>query len=863
VDSSEYKELFLAEAQEYLQTLNSCLLNLEKNPEDANNLTEMFRVMHSLKGMAGTMGYDQITEVSHSLENFLEELKSGELSPSAEKVDMLFDGVDLLQRLLVSPDDPSEEDKKSASELLERIKNFRDTPADKGTGETKEKKEESVPVAPPSPPGDKTASGQEYLDLNEEEKQKLKYGLRMGGTSCIVNITLREDSLMKSVRAYMVMQVLEKNGDIITTSPPMNDLEQENFDRSFIVGIVLLYSDQETVKNSLLNIAEVEKVEFLPWNTEEFAPAETRKEVEQAEKEAAPSAEVVGDPGDSTFELPLNETEKENLRSALNKGGEGYLFQITLKEGVMMKSVRAYMVLRELEDNGEIITTYPSMSDLDEENFELSFLVAVVSESMAKEEVRNALLNITEIEKVDIFPWEIKEKTGPAPPPSEPAPPDTEDGAGVQEKPAEKEGKAAEAAGKKGNADKAAADKGVQDASKSGVVEKTVRVETVKLDELINLVGEMVINRTQVLELGKGQSEELDRCLEQLDRIATDLQNASMKLRMVPIKQVFDRFPRMVRDIGKEKGKEVQLHISGEDTELDRSLINQLSDPLVHLIRNAIDHGLENAEEREKQGKNRKGNIYLMAHHEGSHVVITVEDDGKGMDPEKLKESAVRKGVITPEEAEKFRAEETYNLIFYNGFSTTETVSEVSGRGVGMDAVKNNIEAMQGSVEVSSETGEGSRFVLRLPLTLAIIKALMVKADNHVYAIPIETIRENVYMEPEQIKTIQKGWVANLRDEVIPIHFLNEMLEFPVTKEGWEEYPVVVVASGEKVVGLIVDEMVGQQEVVIKNLGGYLRELKGIAGATVLGDGSVSLIIDVVGLLEDGRVEIGQDSINY
>ena len=887
MDSSEYKELFLAEAQEYLQTLNGCLLSLEQNPEDQDNLAEMFRVMHSLKGMAGTMGYEQITEVSHSLENFLDLLKSGDLASTSDKVEMLFDGVDLLQKLVVNPENPSEEDKVAASGLLERIKAHKEGKIEPGQpvgigGETSS-------GAPESQAGEageeKTAGGsrpseaeegelEEFFGLNEEEKQKLIADLQGGGESYLVEVTLKEDSLMKSVRAYMVLQVLEKYGDIITSSPSMNDLEQENFECSFTVGLVVFSPALEEIKESLLNIAEVQNVDIKPWPTSvpgagEAATGEAGGETAREEQAATVTPSGADEPEESTFELPLSEEEKENLRNALNKGGEGYLFQVTLKEGAMMKSVRAYMVLRELEDNGEIITTYPSMKDLDEEKFDRSFLVALVSESLAREEVQSSLLNITDIEKVEIFPWNIKEKVGAVPPPEpEPSP---EAGPGLPEETGKEEAAAAEtkpsseagsaAAGKGSGAYK---EKSGQEApSRSSVMEKTVRVETVKLDELINLVGEMVINRTQVMELGRGYTEELDRCLEQLDRIAVDLQSASMKLRMVPIKQVFDRFPRMVRDISKEMGKEVQLHISGEDTELDRSLINQLSDPLVHLIRNAIDHGLEDMEERQEKGKDKKGNVYLMAHHEGSHVVITVEDDGKGMDPEKIKEAAIKKGVITREEAEKFRDDEAYNLIFYNGFSTSREISEVSGRGVGMDAVKNNIEAMQGSVEVKSEIGEGTRFVLRLPLTLAIIKALMVKTNENVYAVPIENIRENVYLEPSQIKTIHGGWVANLREEVIPIHFLSELLDFPVNRDAMEEYPVVVVSAADKIVGLIVDEMVGQQEVVIKNLGGYLKELKGIAGATVLGDGRVSLIIDVVGLLDDGRVEIGQNSIDY
>jgi two-component system chemotaxis sensor kinase CheA len=360
-----------------------------------------------------------------------------------------------------------------------------------------------------------------------------------------------------------------------------------------------------------------------------------------------------------------------------------------------------------------------------------------------------------------------------------------------------------------------------------------------------------------VLELGSQlKNEALESSLEHLERVTTELQGAVMTLRMVPIKQVFDRFPRMVRDLSQEKGKEVEPIVTGEETELDRTIVNQIGDPLVHLLRNAVDHGLEDEDERVKRGKSPIGKVFLEAHHEGSHVVVSVADDGFGIDPEKVKEKAIQKGTISREEADMISADEAVRLIFRSGFSTAAVVSDISGRGVGMDVVKTAIEGLNGTVEVKSELGKGSKFILRLPLTLAIIRALMVKAGDEVYAIPIEAIQENIIVNPEDIRSVQQGRVITLRDEVLQLYSLKE--SFGMGKfEEQGVYPVVIVQLGDKKVGFAVDDLLGQQEIVIKSLSSFINDIKGIAGATILGDGRVTLILDVAGLLEDGRVNVG------
>jgi two-component system chemotaxis sensor kinase CheA len=370
-----------------------------------------------------------------------------------------------------------------------------------------------------------------------------------------------------------------------------------------------------------------------------------------------------------------------------------------------------------------------------------------------------------------------------------------------------------------------------------------VRVETERLDKLINLVGELVISRTQVIEMVKG-GEATDRmgAVDQLDRITTELQYAAMSLRMVPIKQVFDRFPRMVRDLAQSRGKEINLEIFGETTELDRSIVNQIGDPLVHLIRNSIDHGIEPKEERIAKGKPGAGTIRLNARHEGSYILIEIMDDGKGLDVNRIRDKAVERNLL-PEGTKEISMGEAVNLLFQPGFSTAEIVTDLSGRGVGLDAVKAVVESLSGTISVESEPGKSTRTTIKLPLTLAIIKALLVKVDGETVAIPIQAVRENIQIESEQIKTVQQRPVIMLRNEVLPLYDLAQCLGFtPVDTSG--PLPVIIVEVRGSKVGFIVEDLIGQQEIVIKSLSGIVGDIKGVAGATILGNGRIALIID-------------------
>ncbi len=390
------------------------------------------------------------------------------------------------------------------------------------------------------------------------------------------------------------------------------------------------------------------------------------------------------------------------------------------------------------------------------------------------------------------------------------------------------------------------------------VTDTTIRVDVQRLDHLMNLVGELVLGRnrlSQIVSIDKDEdgredfSHHLNDTAAQIDFITTELQTAVMKTRMVQIGRVFNRFPRLVRDIAREFSKDIRLVISGEETELDKSIIEEISDPLVHLIRNAADHGVESADVRENAGKPRQGTIHLTAGHEGNHVIIEVQDDGAGIDPERLKQKAMEKGIITPEEAHEMKTEDTYSLIFLPGFSTAQKVSSVSGRGVGMDVVKTNITKLNGIIAVESEVGKGTRFTLKLPLTLAIIQGLLVGVGNETFAIPLSSVLEVVHTQRSEVSTVNGREVIRLRETVLPLVDISEILDVPGRDAEVKAFYTVVVGVANRKFGIVVDRLIGQKEIVIKPLGAYLKNIPGIAGSTILGDGRVIMIIDAGELL--------------
>lgn len=656
MDISSFKDVFAAEARDYLQSLNDDLLSFEKNPGDKETVDDMFRAAHSLKGMAGTMGFDELAEFTHEMESVLDLLRNQELEPTADVINTLFSSVDTLEILL---------EQTISSEPITPIK-AQIAALEALTQQTSwaAKLDQHQDTAVLS------------VELDEFHRETVKQGIAQGYLALAIKVTLRANTILKSVRVYTVFQAVEQVATVIQSNPSVQDLEEEKFDNSFVLTI-LTKESPESIQKIVENISEIDGVEVVHLSNED-GQQHIVAEVEAAPQEAAAA-------------------------------------------GKQQTSVAA--------------------------------------------------------------PTPIVRQHRP---------------------------------------------------------EALVRVETERLDKLINLVGELVTSRTQVVEMAKG--DDTIGALDQLDRVTTELQYAAMSLRMVAIKQVFDRFPRMVRDLAQASGKDINLQIFGEMTELDRTIVNQIGDPLVHLIRNSIDHGLEPKAERVARGKPEAGTLTLGARHEGSHILIEISDDGQGLNLGKIREKAIERGLLNPSYGE-LSVEEAGDLLFSPGFSTAQEVTDLSGRGVGLDVVKSTVESLSGTIEIESEPGRFLRTIIKLPLTLAIIKALLVVADGETLAIPIQAVRENIQVERSQIKTVQQRNVIMLRNEVLPLYDLAESLGFrPLKIDG--PLPVIVVEIRGQKVGFVVEDLIGQQEIVIKSIRGILNDIRGIAGATVLGNGTIALIID-------------------
>ena len=406
----------------------------------------------------------------------------------------------------------------------------------------------------------------------------------------------------------------------------------------------------------------------------------------------------------------------------------------------------------------------------------------------------------------------------------------------------------------------------------ASAVEQTIRVDVKRLDHLMNLIGELVLGKNRLIKInddveeryeGEAFLEELNQVVSIVSLVTTDLQIAVMKTRMLPIGKVFNKFPRMIRDLSRELNKKIELEITGEETELDKSIVEEIGDPLVHIIRNSCDHGIETPENRLLAGKPETGTIQLKAYHEGNHIVIQIIDDGKGLDAGMLKAKSVEKGIITEKEADSMSEKEAFGLIFRPGFSTAAQVTSVSGRGVGMDVVKTNIEKLNGMIDIDSEVGKGTSMKLKIPLTLAIIQALLVGVQEEYYAIPLASVLETVRISKDEIYTVESRSVMRLRDEVLSLVHIGDIFEVERVFDNSEHAYVVVLGLAESKIGLIVDSLVGQEEIVIKSLGEYLKGIEGIAGATIRGDGGVTLIVDVAALMQMAKSvksTVGQES---
>ena len=684
MDTSQYMSMFLEESLDNLQTLNESLLELEQNPEDVDKVNEIFRVAHTIKGMAATMGFNDLAELTHKMEDVLSEFREGELKVTQDVVTVLFDCLDTLEKM---------------------------------------------------------------VDLVQE------------GSDEKVDI----ESIMAKL-AY-----IKENG---------NKNQQENI------------------------------------------PEESN------------SAEVKVSHNDS-IGLDLNEYDISVIKQAHEKGFNAVEIKVTLSENTLLKSARAFLIVKDLEDHGEILKSVPSTQDIENEEFDLELKFVLITKNTV-DEILSIVNGISEVVKVEASAIEIEETET------------VEEEKAEEVKPKEVEEKVEEAKKieKVAEVPRKAAEKKPQPKKEVKKAHQSVRVDLERIDNLMNMVSELVIYRTRLEQIvTTHKSQELNETLEQVGRTTSDLQDLVMKIRMLPLDTVFNRFPRMIRDVSVELNKEINFIIEGADTELDRTVIDEIGEPLIHLLRNAADHGIESKEERIAAGKSPVGTIKLVAYQEGTKALIKVIDDGSGINVEKVRAKAEQKGINT----EGLSESDIKNLIFAQGFSTNEVVTDLSGRGVGMDVVKTKISALGGTVDVISEEGKGSTFIIKLPLTLQIIQALLVKVGEETLAISLGFIDRVIDYKEENIKKSNGKEVIVYREDVIPLVRLNESLDIESSKT--DKKFVIIVNVGDKTIGLLVDALCGQQEIVIKPLGKTLKGLDQYIGATILGNGLVTLILDIGALL--------------
>ncbi|UJF35362.1 chemotaxis protein CheA [Paenibacillus hexagrammi] len=546
---------------------------------------------------------------------------------------------------------------------------------------------------------------------------------------------------------------------------------------------------------------------------------------------------------EGTKGIEVDEFQYSILQQSIDSGFLVFFIKVSVREDCVLKAARAYMVFDALEQNGEIVKATPSVQDIEQEKFDRTFSVYYISK-IDKASLQKEILNVSEIESAEITTV------------------DSESLADMSRKQSEVEAAtkeiAAAVAAVAPEASDAPAAKAEPNASAkpaaggAPVANRTIRVDIERLDALMNLFSELLIDRVRLEQLASEvKRNDLSETVEHMSRVSSDLQNIVLKLRMVPVDSVFNRFPRMIRDLAKSLNKKVDLVITGAETELDRTVIDEIGDPLVHLLRNSVDHGIESINDRLAAGKPEHGTVYLRAFHSGNHVFIEIEEDGRGINREKVLKTALKNGLITQDQAAKLSDTEVYNLLFESGFSTADKISDISGRGVGLDVVKTKIQMLGGHVHVESKPGLGSKFSVQLPLTLSIISAMLVKLGSEKYAIPLSSIVETSAIQRNQVRNIHGNKMIEYRNSVIPLVSLSTLFDVPDFKEDMEdETEIVVVRKGDKQVALMVDEFIGQQEIVLKTLGKYLSGLFAISGATILGDGQVALIIDPNALIK-------------
>ena len=692
MDVSQYLEIFIDESNEHLQSLSDQLMILEKEPENSDTINEIFRAAHSLKGMAGTMGYKRMQNLTHDMENVFSEVRNGNIKVTSDMCDVLFQCLDALENYVSNIQNTQDEGTDDNEPIIKALNSF--------IGGNNEESKETQPQTAAS--AVTAGEGTSELAFADFEMNAVNEALKKGLGVYEIDVTVDENCILKAARAFLVFKNLEGHCDVIKSEPSTQDIEDEKFDKKFTI-VVVSKESMEDISVIIRNVSEIKSAEAKAITTP-FPESEETESKEEAKTEQTEVPEAT-----SSKEAKKEETKKPSMLTQAKKAA----------------------------------------------------------------------------------------------------------------------------------------------AANSKAVSHTVRVDIDKLDVLMNLVSELIIAKNGLVSASisddgetASNNQKFTEQIEYLERVTTNLHESVMKVRMMPIEGVISKFPRMIRDLNKKLNKKMELYITGEETELDRTVLDEIGDPIMHLLRNSADHGLESAEVRAERGKPEVGSIYLNAFQEGNNVVIEVADDGNGIDVEKVKSKAVEKGTLTQEQADALTEKEAIDLLFKPSFSTSDKITDVSGRGVGLDVVKSKIEALGGDVEVKTKYGEGSTFSIRLPLTLAIIQALMVKLGDEKYAISLGSIETIEDVPVGDIKYVHAKEVINLRGSVIPLIRLRDILDVPGEAEETDTIIVVIVRKGDKLAGLVVDSLIGQMEIVIKSLGKYININRMISGATILGDGSVALIID-------------------
>ncbi|MBN3555242.1 chemotaxis protein CheA [Fictibacillus nanhaiensis] len=562
----------------------------------------------------------------------------------------------------------------------------------------------------------------------------------------------------------------------------------------------------------------------------------TVKELEALEKGEVPQSTQAESKNKAGSLQDYDQYEKQIIIQSKEQGFHAYELSISLREDCILKAARVYMVFEVIEQIGEIIKTLPAVDMLETEQFGTHFALSILTKESA-ENVKERILKVSEINTVEVNDIKADQL-------NISSNFENEENKKIEQQEVSPEDKKSEVQQPSKKSE-------VQQPSNTSSSGKTIRVNIERLDQLMNLFEELVIDRGRLEEISKSlKSMELNETVERMSRVSGDLQNIILTMRMVPVEQVFNRFPRMIRGLAKDLGKKVNLEIVGAETELDRTVIDEIGDPLVHLLRNSIDHGIENPEVRSSKGKNETGTIYLRAFHSGNHVFIEIQDDGAGINKQKVLSKAIENGILTKEMSENLTDKQCFELLFASGFSTADVVSDISGRGVGLDVVKNKIESLGGSIAVDSTEGSGTIFSIQLPLTLSIMSVMLVEISREKYAIPLSSIIETAIIRKEDILSAHNQKVIDFRGKVVPLVNMKDIFEVPGSMESGQHVPVVVVRKGDKMAALVVDSFIGQQEIVLKSLGQYLTSVFAISGATILGDGQVALILDCNALIK-------------